>query len=144
MHRPTPDAEHVALRNSKLKTLRLSHNYTQQYVADSLGVDASTLCRWEENEEKINLGSLRKLANFYEVGVEWLISPDPMVLNMHDNEMANGAYNTVNVMPKEMLEQMTAQHNAHIEALHKLTDRLMDLTERLFSRISSKDPEARP
>lgn len=144
MHKAPHDADHIVLRNSKLKALRLGRNLTQQYVTDSLGVDASTLCRWEENEEKINVGSLRKLANFYEVGVEWLISPDPMVLNMHDNEMANGAYNTVNVMPKEMLEQMTAQHNAHIEALHKLTDRLMDLTERLFSRISSKDPEARP
>lgn len=151
MHKAPHDADHIVLRNSKLKALRLGRNLTQQYVADSLGVDASTLCRWEENEEKINVGSLRKLANFYEVPVEWLISPDPLVLNIHDNKAengANGAHNTVNVMPKEMqkemLEQMTAQHNAHIEALHKLTNRLMDLTERLFSRISSKDPEARP
>jgi hypothetical protein len=30
---------------------------------------------------------------------------------------------------------MAAQHNAHIEALHKLTDRLMDLTERMFNRF---------
>jgi transcriptional regulator with XRE-family HTH domain len=135
MHKAPHDADHIVLRNTKLKALRLGRNLTQQHVADSLDVDASTLCRWEENEEKINLGNLRKLADFYEVPVEWLISPDPMVLNMHDNEMANGAYNTVNVMPKEMLEQMAAQHNAHIEALHKLTDRLMDLTERMFNRF---------
>ncbi|MCL4282492.1 MAG: helix-turn-helix domain-containing protein [Flavobacteriales bacterium] len=139
MHRPTPDAEHVALRNSKLKTLRLSHNYTQQYVADSLGVDASTLCRWEENEEKINLGNLRKIASFYAVGIEWLISPDPLVLHMHDNQLANGAYNTVNVMPKEMLEQMAAQHKAHIDVLQKLTESLIELTDKVLDRIPQRD-----
>jgi hypothetical protein len=46
---------------------------------------------------------------------------------MHNNQVANGAYNTVHVIPQEALDKMTAQYDAHIEALHKLTERLMDL-----------------
>ena len=91
MHKAHQDADQVVLRNTKLKALRLTRNLTQQWVADSLGIDASTLCRWEENEEKINVGNLRQLAKFYEVPVEWLISPDPLVLNMHDYKVENGA-----------------------------------------------------
>lgn len=145
MQKTAHDSDHIVLRNSKLRTLRLGRNLTQQYVADSMGVDASTLCRWEKNEEKINLGNLQKLAKFYEVGLEWLISPDPVVLNIHDNKAengANGAYNTVNVMPKDMLEHMLAQHNAQMEVFQKLADRLMDLTERVLDRLGG-NPSAR-
>ena len=63
----------------------------------------------------------------YEVSTAWMLSPDPLVLHMHDNQVANGAYNTVNVMPQELLERMMAQYSTHIDTLHKLTERLMDL-----------------
>ena len=42
-------------------------------------------------------------------------------------------------MPKEMLEQITTQYNAHIEVLQKLAERLMELTERVFDRSGDKD-----
>ncbi len=122
-------------------------NYTQQYAADALGVAPATLGRWEKEPDKMHIDDLRKAAEFYKVSAEWLLSPDPIVLHIHDSTVAHGAngayYNTVQVMPNEVLEHMAAQHNAHIEALHKLTERLMELTERMFERSSGKSPDAR-
>ena len=126
MHDSSAEAENGVLLGSKLRILRAAHNYTQQFVAEALGVGQPTVSRWEKDEDKINIGDLRKVGELYKVSMEWLLSPDPLVLNIHDNKAengANGAYNTVNVMPQEMM----TQYNAHIEALHKLTERLMDL-----------------
>ncbi len=141
MQEAAPDAGHVELKSKKLLMLRIDRHLTQQYVADALGIDASTLCRWEQNEDKINVGKLRELADFYHVSVEWLLSPEPLVLHMHDYKVengANGAHNTVNVVPKEVLEEIlqkaTAPYSAHIESLNKVTERLLDLTERMFDQ----------
>lgn len=130
MHESSAEVGNGILVGSKLPILRASHNYTQKFVADSLGVGQPTVSRWEKDEDKIHIGELRKVGEFYKVSLEWLLSPDPVVLNIHDNKVdhgANGAYNTVNVVPPEALERMTAQYSAHIEALQKLTERLLDL-----------------
>jgi transcriptional regulator with XRE-family HTH domain len=123
MHDTAPEAGEGTSVWTKLYRLRMRHNYTQKFVAEALDVAPSTLCRWEKEPDKMHIDDLRKAAEFYKVSAEWLLTPDPLVLHMHDNQMANGAYNTVNVMPQEMI----AQYNAHIEVLHKLTERLMDL-----------------
>lgn len=115
---------------SKLRILRAAHNYTQQFVAETLGVGQPTVSRREKDEDRINVGELRKVAELYNVSMEWLLSPDPFVMNIHNNKVgngANGAYNTVHVIPEEVFDRLATQYDAHIEALHKLTDRLMDL-----------------
>jgi DNA-binding XRE family transcriptional regulator len=126
------EAEDGLVKGSKLYRLRVRHNYTQQFVAEALGVAQSTLGRWEKDPDKMHIDELRKAAEFYKVSTEWLLSPDPLVLNIHNSKVEHGSnggayHNTMNMMPQEVLERMTAQYDAHIEALHKLTERLMDL-----------------
>ncbi|MCO5276285.1 MAG: helix-turn-helix domain-containing protein [Flavobacteriales bacterium] len=131
MRNPGVEAENGILMGSKLRILRAAHNYTQQFVAEALGVAQPTVSRWEKDEDRIHIGELRKVAELYKVSMEWLLSPDPFVLHVHDSKVehgANGAYhNTVHVVPQEVLDRIAAQYDAHIALLHKLTDRLMDL-----------------
>ncbi len=131
MRNPGGEAESGILLGSKLRILRAAHNYTQQFVAEALGVGQPTVSRWEKDEDRIHISDLRKVSDLYKVSMEWLMSPDSVVMHVHDNEAENGAgaYNTVNVMPQEVLDRMVAQYDAHITSLHKLTERLLDLLE---------------
>ncbi|MGB3526427.1 MAG: helix-turn-helix transcriptional regulator [Flavobacteriales bacterium] len=132
MHETSPARGQVALRSNKLLTLRLERHMTQQYVADSLGVDASTLSRWEKDDDKICIGKLRQIAEFYHVEMEWLLSSDHGSLPMHGTKVvkvANNVHNNMNGVSEELLERLSAQYSAHIEILQKLTDRLIDLLD---------------
>jgi DNA-binding XRE family transcriptional regulator len=60
-------AENGLMKDSKLYRLRMRHNYTQQFVAEALGVATSTLGRWEKDPDKMHIDDLRKAAEFYKV-----------------------------------------------------------------------------
>ena len=48
--------------NQKIKILRLSKNYTQNYMADELGIDPTNYSRLERGESKIPIERLKKIA----------------------------------------------------------------------------------
>ncbi|NCA21945.1 MAG: XRE family transcriptional regulator [Crocinitomicaceae bacterium] len=48
--------------NQKIKILRLSKNYTQNYMADELGIDPTNYSRLERGESKIPVERLKKIA----------------------------------------------------------------------------------
>ncbi len=140
MNDTPPETGNAPPRWSKLYSLRMRHNYTQQYVADALGVSPATLGRWEKEPEKMHMGDLRKAAEFYKVSTEWLMSPDPLVLHMHDNQVANGAYNTVYMVSQDVWVRIdkcldeSARTNAELLRLNK---RLMDVVEQLAGADSA-------
>lgn len=119
--------------DSRLRRLREAHNYTQEFVAEALGIEQNTLSRWEKAEERLTVEKLRKVAGFYGVSMEWLLGPEPIVLNVHDSKVehgANGTYsNTVNVIPQEFLDKLISRYDRHIEALSKLTEQVIELVK---------------
>ena len=52
---------------SKLNKLRKHYNYSLQYVADKLGVDVVEYMGYENGNEMLNYGHIRKLASLYHV-----------------------------------------------------------------------------
>lgn len=117
----------------RMEYLREAHGYKQEQVAKDLGIEQSTLSRWEQAQEKLTVEKLRKVATYYDVSLEWLLSPEPIVLNVHDSKVENGANgtysNTVNVVPEEFLKELASRYDRHIEALQKLTERVLALVE---------------
>ena len=101
-----------------------------QIVPDPHYITAESISRWEQNQEAMNIAKLRDAAKFYEVSLEWLLNPDPLVLNMHDNKVetgANGAYNTIYAIPPEFLERLEARYNAHFDKLNEHIFKLFEL-----------------
>lgn len=56
---------------SKLKALRKAQRYSQQYVADRLGLKRSTVSNYEIDRRTPSLSDLSRFAEFYGVGLDY-------------------------------------------------------------------------
>jgi transcriptional regulator with XRE-family HTH domain len=59
----------------KIKYLR--NKLTQEELAASLQVDRSTLASWEINRREPDIETLCRLADFFQVSVDWLVGYNP-------------------------------------------------------------------
>lgn len=67
---------------NKLKELREERGLLQREVAEQLQVKRTTYCAWENNDNQIDFENLKKLADFYNVTVDYLIGYEPTEHNM--------------------------------------------------------------
>lgn len=56
---------------SKLQSLRKARHYSQQFVADKIGMKRSTISNYEIDRRQPSLSDLSRLAEFYEVGLDY-------------------------------------------------------------------------
>ena len=56
---------------TKLQSLRKAQGYSQQYVADHLGIKRRTLSNYEINRRLPSLTDLKRVAAFYGVGLDY-------------------------------------------------------------------------
>lgn len=56
---------------SKLRTLRKSRHFSQQYVADQVGMKRSTISNYEIDRRLPSLIDLKRVADFYGVGLDY-------------------------------------------------------------------------
>lgn len=56
-----------------LKIARIKAGYTQQGIADKLGVTKNTVSRWETGERALTVENLIKLAEFYNTTTDFLL-----------------------------------------------------------------------
>ena len=61
---------------NRLRELRKAHRMTQTDVAKLVGMGQSGYSFWESGRSKIDDASLKKLANFYNVSVDYLLGGD--------------------------------------------------------------------
>ena len=60
-----------------LKTLRERHDYNQDYVADKVNINRSTYANYERESREPNIAMLIKLADLYEISVDYLLGHTP-------------------------------------------------------------------
>lgn len=56
---------------SKLKSLRKAKGYSQQFVADRVGMKRSTISNYEIDRRLPSLTDLKRIADFYGVGLDY-------------------------------------------------------------------------
>lgn len=59
--------------NDRLRLLRKEHNLTQDNAARGLEMPTRSYQRLELNDNKTHYDTLLKIADFYEVSVDWLM-----------------------------------------------------------------------
>jgi transcriptional regulator with XRE-family HTH domain len=59
---------------SRLKQSRHHKEFTQKQVADLLGIDFTTISKYENDKSQPDNEILQKLANLYGISVDWLLS----------------------------------------------------------------------
>lgn len=76
--------------NKRLRTLRIKHNLSVKFISKMLGIAESTYCGYEANLEskhyrEPSLAKLSKLANFYNVSMDYITGYSDLTAN-HDKE----------------------------------------------------------
>lgn len=56
---------------SKLRSLRKARHYSQQFVADQVGMKRSTISNYEIDRRLPSLTDLKRIADFYGVGLDF-------------------------------------------------------------------------
>lgn len=60
----------------RLRAARMARNFTQQYVADTLGMTVNAYQKYEQSERFPSLDTLVKLADLFTVPTDWILCRD--------------------------------------------------------------------
>ncbi|SHH74638.1 helix-turn-helix domain-containing protein [Virgibacillus chiguensis] len=93
----------------RLKKLREVNNLSQQQLADKFNINRSTYARYELNQTQPDFEILKKLADFYEVTVDYILGHETQKndITYFKNKIAE-EFPDIDLMFKDM-ESLTAE-----------------------------------
>jgi transcriptional regulator with XRE-family HTH domain len=113
----------MLLVGSKIKKLRELKGLKQEYMADKLKMSQPAYSRLEKDEVKIDIETLDKIAEVFEMRVEDLLRFDEKIsyyVNNNDNShAANVAMNYGTINDIENFNKLLIQINERIERIWK-------------------------
>lgn len=121
---------------SKLKILREVNNYTQEFIAEALGVDQSTYSKLEKNPKNLKAEQAEKLAKLYEMEVSDILSSD-IVISFTHNTIDKG-YIHNHLDQKDMIQILLADKDSQIDFLKKELDHVKSQNDQLLKMLESK------
>lgn len=121
---------------SKLKILREVNNYTQEFIAEALGVDQSTYSKLEKNPKNLKAEQAEKLAKLYEMEVSDILSSD-IVISFTHNTIDKG-YIHNHYDQKEMIQVLLADKDKQIDFLKGEMDHIKKQNDQLLKMLESK------
>lgn len=118
---------------TRLKQARANKKLTQHEVADKLGIDYTTISKYENNKSEPDNEILREMAVIYEVTLDWLISGQVPSGKPGDAIYVDGVL--------ESLTQDEARHLIDSLEMYRLlrAKRENDLTSQRKGRLNSRD-----
>jgi transcriptional regulator with XRE-family HTH domain len=122
----------------KLKRLRECRGISREEMADRLNMERSTYGRYESGETKPTVDRLHEFAAALNVAVEELVSPDPIVLTIHQahgTQVGNG-YNvrfTQHVVSEDFVKDVMVRIDRVIDQQNTLNEKLIALLDKVMS-----------
>ncbi len=101
--------------NLRIADLRKEHNISQKNLAELLGVAQNTLSYWERGMYEPDLVSLKKIADFFEVSVDYLLGTTEDLYD-YDKDPEDLLSRDV---PLDLLHEWQRQGLTHKEMLHR-------------------------
>ncbi|MBL7858162.1 MAG: helix-turn-helix transcriptional regulator [Cyclobacteriaceae bacterium] len=123
---------------SKLKILREVNNYTQEFIAEALGLDQSTYSKLERNPKKLKAEQAEKLAEIYEVSIGDLLSSEGMTIHFSGHIEKNGYVNNSYEVQNEFADKIAAIKDGEIRTLKEQIEHLKSQNEKLMKMLESK------
>jgi transcriptional regulator with XRE-family HTH domain len=109
----------------KLKILRESHDYTQEYVAEVLDISQNAYSLLEKGTTKITLDRLEKLAELYKMPPVELINENAISMDHVNGTEAHSNFPpAMSSFEKKMYEQTISRLEIDIEKLYNLLHQL--------------------
>ncbi|MCD9024096.1 helix-turn-helix domain-containing protein [Cohnella silvisoli] len=88
----------------RLKEARTHRQLTQNEVAGKLGIDFTTISKYENNKSQPDNEILRELASMYEVSLDWLIT----------GQLSGDEKSSNKILVNGVLEPLTEEEARHL------------------------------
>lgn len=86
---------------SRLKKARKKLRLTQKQVADKIGIDDTTISKYENDKSEPDIETLKKLANLYEVSPQWLLVGYEIEIDRENTVPKYDAQTTIKLIEEE-------------------------------------------
>ncbi|REK67900.1 MAG: XRE family transcriptional regulator [Cohnella sp.] len=118
----------------RLKQARHQKRMTQNEVADKLGIDFTTISKYENNKSQPDNDILREMASLYEVSLDWLL------LGEQNGKSGEGAGNRIYV--NGVQENLTDEEARYLLDSLEMFRLLKEKRKREEKRKSQSEGEA--
>jgi transcriptional regulator with XRE-family HTH domain len=117
----------------KIRMIRSLRNYSQEVVAEHLGIKQHTYSKYESNQIKVSDEQIKVLAKFFGVAEEDLKSSSAIVMNFHNRD--NGGYHNNSTFNQniDLVKQLSTQlleKDKQLEEKDKQIGKLLSLLEK--------------
>lgn len=89
---------------TKIKRIREFKNYTQEYMAEKLGVGQSTYARFEKDDSDLTISRLKKISEVLDVKLEDLINANEQIVFNNYGEFKGTQSGNYHEYPLELIE----------------------------------------
>ena len=116
----------------KIRMIREVRNYSQEYMADKLGIKQNSYSKIELNQTKLTAEMLQKIADVLQVSPLDIMNQQPAIINLQPNQgtqQAIGNIETFISSQKELIDKLLESKNGEIERLIEGNRQLMKMLE---------------
>lgn len=107
----------------KIKIIRELRGFSQEYVAEKLGMAQNTYSKIETGQTKLSAEVLKKIAELLGVSAEDILSVQPAIINFKSNQgTQQGIAHVENfyTYQREFVEKMVASKDSEIQHLKEI------------------------
>jgi len=108
--------------DTKLKTLRVGHDWSQEFVAEKLGISQAAYAKLESGETRLSVDRAGQLANLYEIDPEYFFTTERVINYNSGSNSHGGLFNTAtynNGIAREILEKLLNERNEVAKTLQE-------------------------
>lgn len=112
-----------------IRKQREKKGFSQEYMANSLDISQASYARLENEDTKITIDRLYKIAEVLEVNITDFLEIDKISIqtqNNNDGSYANGYVQNLHIESKEIYEKLIQSKDEQIALLNKTIERLLE------------------
>ncbi|MFT4152746.1 helix-turn-helix domain-containing protein [Parafilimonas sp.] len=117
----------------KIKLLREYRNFTQQYMADELGISQNAYSKIELNKSKLNVNIAEHIANILQISLADLLNKNDPVISFNESNLDKSFDHKQLEIQKSFYEKRISILEAELDTLKKREEQLLRLIEKLSS-----------
>ena len=110
-----------------IKKAREEKKYTQQYLAQQLGMTQKAYCKIENSQTNLSVAHLDKISEVLETSINQLLGIDGAVYNNYNTNNGNGDGIVINKSPSEKMSELyermiktQSEENLHLRAQNEV------------------------
>ncbi len=132
------------LTETKLRTLRVSKGWSQEFVAEKIHVTQAAYSKLECGQVQLTINRAKELAKLYGISPDYFFTEEQMPLHQQRNQMNIGTIITDNYRENDEIEliikhyeNILAEKNKQIKLLISEIDNLRKERKKFWKLISS-------